>query len=62
MLADPLLLHDLMVISYLSDRKTRKEIQDFLNNYNEKNWEYEMSSFAHIIKRAKGEYVKLFGL
>ena len=34
--ADPLLLHDLMVISHLNDGKTRKEVQELLISYKEK--------------------------
>lgn len=51
--ADPLLLHDLMVVSHLGDGKTRKEIQQLLDNYTEKDWENDMENFAHTIKATK---------
>ena len=56
--ADPLLLPDLMVISHLNDGKSRKEVQELLISYKEKDWEYDMSNFARTIKLAKEEYVK----
>ena len=51
--ADPLLLHDLMVISHLGDGKSRKEVQEMLDNYTEKDWEYDMKNFAITITKAK---------
>ena len=55
--ADPLLLHDLMVFSYLNDGKTRKEVQKLLDGYTKKDWEYDMANFSHTIKRAKEAYL-----
>lgn len=51
--ADPLLLHDLMVISHLNDGKTRKEVEELLASYTHKDWAYDMENFAHTIKKAK---------
>lgn len=51
--ADPLLLHDLMVISHLADGKSRKEVRAMLNEYTEKDWEYDMKNFAETILKAK---------
>lgn len=34
--ADPLLLHDLMVVSHLGDGKSKKEIQELLDSYTKK--------------------------
>ena len=34
--ADPLLLHDLMVVSHLNDGKTKKEVTELLTTYTEK--------------------------
>jgi len=51
--ADPLLLHDLMVISHLGDGKSRKEVQAILDSYTEKDWENDMKNFAKTIKTAK---------
>ena len=58
--ADPLLLHDLMVISYLNDGKTKQEVQKLLDNYTKKDWEYDMANFSHTIKRAKEAYLNNF--
>lgn len=58
--ADPLLLHDLMVISHLNDGKTRKEVQKLLDGYTKKDWEYDMANFSHTIKRAKEAYLNNF--
>lgn len=58
--ADPLLLHDLMVISHLNDGKTKKEVQKLLDNYTKKDWEYDMANFSHTIKRAKEAYLNNF--
>ena len=54
--ADPLLLHDLMVISHLNDGKTRKEVEKLLVSYTHKDWAYDMENFAHTIKKAKQMY------
>ena len=54
--ADPLLLHDLMVISHLNDGKTRKEVEKLLVSYTHKDWEYDMENFAYTIKKAKKMY------
>lgn len=54
--ADPLLLHDLMVISHLGDGKTKKEVQDMLNSYTEKDWENDMKNFGKTIKLTKDTY------
>ena len=54
--ADPLLLHDLMVISHLNDGKTRKEVEKLLVSYTHKDREYDMENFAHTIKKAKKMY------
>ena len=54
--ADPLLLHDLMVISHLNDGKTRKEVEELLASYTHKDWAYDMENFAHTIKKAKKMY------
>lgn len=51
--ADPLLLHDLMVISHLNDGKTKKEVTELLMTYTEKDWAYDMENFAHTIKKIK---------
>lgn len=51
--ADPLLLHDLMVISHLNDGKTKKEVTELLTTYTEKDWAYDMENFAHTIKKIK---------
>ena len=51
--ADPLLLHDLMVISHLGDGKTRKEVQNLLGEYTKEDWENDMKNFAKTIKAAK---------
>ena len=51
--ADPLLLHDLMVVSHLNDGKTKKEVTELLTTYTEKDWAYDMENFAHTIKKAK---------
>ena len=56
--ADPLLLHDLMVISHLDDGKTKKEVQVLLCSYTEKDWEYDMANFSHMIKKAKAIHSK----
>ena len=56
--ADPLLLHDFMVISHLNDGKTRKEVEDLLASYTHKDWAYDMESFAKMIKKAKVLYNK----
>ena len=58
--ADPLLLHDLMVISHLNDGKTRKEVQKLLDGYTKKDWEYDMANFSHTIKHAKETYLNNF--
>ena len=58
--ADPLLLHDLMVISHLNDGKTRKEVQKLLDGYTKKDWEYDMANFSHTIKHAKEAYLNNF--
>ena len=58
--ADPLLLHDLMVISYLNDGKTKQEVQKLLDNYTKKDWEYDMANFSHTIKHAKEAYLNNF--
>lgn len=54
--ADPLLLHDLMVVSHLNDGKTKKEVTELLTTYTEKDWAYDMENFAHTIKKAKQMY------
>lgn len=54
--ADPLLLHDLMVVSHLNDGKTRKEVKELLLSYTHKDWAYDMENFAHTIKKAKQMY------
>ena len=54
--ADPLLLHDLMVVSHLNDGKTKKEVTKLLATYTEKDWSYDMENFAHTIKKAKQMY------
>lgn len=54
--ADPLLLHDLMVVSHLNDVKTKKEVTELLTTYTEKDWAYDMENFAHTIKKAKQMY------
>ena len=54
--ADPLLLHDLMVISHLNDGKTRKEVEKLLTSYTHEDWAYDMKNFAHTIKKAKKKY------
>lgn len=54
--ADPLLLHDLMVVSHLNDGKTRKEVENLLRSYTHKDWAYDMENFAHTIKKAKQMY------
>ena len=51
--ADPLLLHDLMVISHLNDGKSKKEVTELLTTYTEKDWAYDMENFAHTIKKIK---------
>ena len=51
--ADPLLLHDLMVISHLGDGKSRKEVQALLDSYTEKDWENDMKQFAKTIRTAQ---------
>ena len=51
--ADPLLLHDLMVVSHLNDGKTKKEVTELLTTYTEKDWAYYMENFAHTIKKIK---------
>lgn len=51
--ADPLLLHDLMVVSHLNDGKTKKEVAELLTTYTEKDWAYDMENFAHTIKKIK---------
>ena len=51
--ADPLLLHDLMVVSHLNDGKTKKEVTELLTTYTEKDWAYDMENFAHTIKKIK---------
>ena len=51
--ADPLLLHDLMVVSHLNDGKTKKEVTELLMTYTEKDWAYDMENFAHTIKKIK---------
>ena len=53
---DPLLLHDLMVVSHLNDGKTRKEVEELLTSYTHKDWAYDMENFAHTIKKAKKIY------
>lgn len=54
--ADPLLLHDLMVISNLNDGKTRKEVEKLLIGYTHKDWAYDMENFAKTIKKVKKMY------
>ena len=54
--ADPLLLHDLMVVSHLNDGKTRENIKELLLSYTHKDWAYDMENSARIIKRAKRLY------
>ena len=54
--ADPLLLHDLMVVSHLNDGKTRKEVEKLLASYTHEDWAYDMENFAHTIKKAKKMY------
>ena len=54
--ADPLLLHDLMVISHLGDGKTRKEVQNLLDEYTKEDWENDMKNFGKTIKLAKETY------
>lgn len=54
--ADPLLLHDLMVVSHLNDGKTKKEVTKLLATYTGKDWAYDMENFAHTIKKAKQMY------
>lgn len=51
--ADPLLLHDFMVISHLGDGKSKKEVQALLDSYTEKDWENDMKNFGKTIKTAK---------
>lgn len=51
--ADPLLLHDLMVVSHLNDGKTKREAAKLLTTYTEKDWAYDMENFAHTIKKIK---------
>ena len=51
--ADPLLLHDLMVVSHLNDGKSKKEVTELLTTYTEKDWAYDMENFAHTIKKIK---------
>lgn len=51
--ADPLLLHDLMVVSHLNDGKTKKEVTELLTTYTEKDWAYDMENFTHTIKKIK---------
>ena len=54
--ADPLLLHDLMVVSHLNEGKSKKEVTELLATYAEKDWAYDMENFAHTIKKAKQMY------
>ncbi len=56
--ADPLLLHDLMVISNLNDGKTRKEVEELLLSYTKKDWTYDMQNFAKTIKKVKELHFK----
>ena len=59
--ADPLLLHDLMVISHLGEGKSRKEVQTLLDSYTEKDWENDMKHFAKTIRTAQEtarEYIR----
>lgn len=59
--ADPLLLHDLMVVSHLNDGKTKKEVTELLVTYTDKDWAYDMENFAHTIKKAKKLYKEKHG-
>lgn len=59
--ADPLLLHDLMVVSHLNDGKTKKEVTELLVAYTDKDWAYDMENFAHTIKKAKKLYKEKHG-
>ena len=59
--ADPLLLHDLMVVSHLNDGKTKKEVTELLVTYTDKDWAYDMENFAHTIKKAKKLYREKHG-
>ena len=54
--ADPLLLHDLMVISHLGDGKSRKEVKDILATYTIKDWENDMKNFSKTIELGKKTY------
>lgn len=54
--ADPLLLHDLMVVSHLNEGKSKKEVTELLTTYTEKDWTYDMENFAHTIKKVKKLY------
>lgn len=59
--ADPLLLHDLMVISNLNDGKTKKEVEQLLQSYTKEEWAYDMKNFAKTIRKVKKlhfEYIK----
>lgn len=54
--ADPLLLHDLMVISHLGDGKSRKEVKELLATYTVKDWENDMENFSKTIELGKKTY------
>ena len=54
--ADPFLLRDMAIFSYMTDGKTKKEARALIDKYTHKEWAYDMERFAETIKKVKRVY------
>lgn len=56
--ADPLLLRDMAIFSYMTDGKTKKEAKALIDGYTHDEWAYDMERFAKTINKVKKLYTK----
>ena len=54
--ADPFLLRDMAIFSYITDGKTKKEAKALIDKYTHEEWAYDMERFAETIKKVKRVY------
>lgn len=54
--ADPFLLRDMAIFSYITDGKTKKEAKALIDKYTHDEWAYDMERFAETIKKVKKVY------
>lgn len=54
----PFLLYDISFMSLVDEGRSRKEVRNILDNYNEEDWAIELDGFTRLIKWVKEEHRK----